>query len=263
MDIWDKAVSDYSGRVLTYESDKLPAISGVASKLKSLLGCGYVAGHWEDDLFGLMWHCPTSPSTELFTYFLQTLPPTFQTRVSSQAPSWSWASVEQPVKYLSFRKTIPSGQGTTSIQHKMDRKNIVPLASFTKFTSGVEDECSLGRGMSSPKLTLSGHMMSRKSWPKYYHRYGCVPKKDQNPNTCAFIIGMLVNTSDKLFGLFLRQSELEDGTWTRVGIFDEYVGGDQSVRIRKKNRSWESNVSAIDIPLLVSLLGPKTEVTII
>ena len=40
--------------VLSHVSDKLPAVSGVASSVQDLLNCRYLAGIWECDLSGLM-----------------------------------------------------------------------------------------------------------------------------------------------------------------------------------------------------------------
>jgi hypothetical protein len=52
---WDTILHDYSNRALTYESDRLPALSGIASKVQQLLNSKYMAGIWECDLQGLLW----------------------------------------------------------------------------------------------------------------------------------------------------------------------------------------------------------------
>jgi hypothetical protein len=58
--MWNKVVAAYSECLLTKESDKLVAISGVAKDLVSLGGPrDYVAGLWKDHLiFDLLWYCP-------------------------------------------------------------------------------------------------------------------------------------------------------------------------------------------------------------
>lgn len=43
-------VVDYSSRELSYESDRLPAISGIAHERQRLRGGRYLAGLWEEDL---------------------------------------------------------------------------------------------------------------------------------------------------------------------------------------------------------------------
>jgi hypothetical protein len=52
---WDTLLNDYSNRALTYETDRLPALAGLASKVQRLLNSRYLAGIWECDLHGLMW----------------------------------------------------------------------------------------------------------------------------------------------------------------------------------------------------------------
>jgi hypothetical protein len=52
---------EYSGRQLTYDKDRLPAIEGAARALQSRAPAGslekYLARLWSEDLlFGLLWH---------------------------------------------------------------------------------------------------------------------------------------------------------------------------------------------------------------
>ena len=47
---WETAVNNYSGRALTFETDRLPAISAVASIVAKSTGDRYLAGLWRDDL---------------------------------------------------------------------------------------------------------------------------------------------------------------------------------------------------------------------
>ena len=88
---WKTLVTDYSKRDLTYESDRLPAISGAASELKSLIFNGqYMAGVWKQWIFSdLLWK--TSWGEE------NRYPP--MTRGLEEMPSWSWASIVGQVFY--------------------------------------------------------------------------------------------------------------------------------------------------------------------
>src|SRR5690349_15053849 len=47
---WRISVETFSSASLTYESDKLIAISGVARELYKILNCRYLAGLWHTDL---------------------------------------------------------------------------------------------------------------------------------------------------------------------------------------------------------------------
>ena len=82
---WKVLVSDYSKRDLSYESDRLPAISGVAAQLKSLiLNAQYMAGIWRQWIFSdLLWTTSWGEETRY--------PPA--TKDLEEMPSWSWASI--------------------------------------------------------------------------------------------------------------------------------------------------------------------------
>ncbi|RYP07532.1 hypothetical protein DL765_009130 [Monosporascus sp. GIB2] len=49
-DLWQKLVEAYPARSITYETDRLPALSGVASRVHRQLGFRYLAGLWEEGL---------------------------------------------------------------------------------------------------------------------------------------------------------------------------------------------------------------------
>jgi len=80
LDCWYKMVNEFVVRKLTFEVDRLPAISGIAKEIRSRIGKTYTyrAGLWQEDIRrGLLW------STK------------GQALAGSQysGPSWSWASV--------------------------------------------------------------------------------------------------------------------------------------------------------------------------
>lgn len=85
---WARIVHGYSSRRLTHASDKLPAISGIATKFASLSINGdvrtYLAGLWKQDLSWLLcW---------------RTIHVRYNDRLATYAaPTWSWASIESPV----------------------------------------------------------------------------------------------------------------------------------------------------------------------
>ena len=90
---WHKTVEAYSQRKLTYESDRLPALSGIAKRMQKQVSpaCAasnrYLAGIWERDLLsGLTWRCigVTQERDSGQTHYI---------------PTWSWASVPGPVVY--------------------------------------------------------------------------------------------------------------------------------------------------------------------
>ncbi|OAG10012.1 HET-domain-containing protein, partial [Paraphaeosphaeria sporulosa] len=82
---WSSCVQNYTGRLLTFPSDKLYAISGVADILNHNGEMGeYLSGIWSKHFVaGLSWKRDSST--------LLTTPPEYR------APSWSWASVDGAV----------------------------------------------------------------------------------------------------------------------------------------------------------------------
>lgn len=89
---WRRAVEDYSSRNFTKDSDKLPALAGLAATIhdRKLKNCRYLAGIWEDDILrGLAW-VPRRYDYE---------EKSFGRYRDYIAPTWSWASVTGPVAY--------------------------------------------------------------------------------------------------------------------------------------------------------------------
>lgn len=88
---WYRSVEDYSRRDLTFEADKLPALSGYAHMIQKHVGGAYLAGIWESDLLtGLLWHASSTP----FSTCSQLKKPSHQ-----RAPSWSWAALDGRISY--------------------------------------------------------------------------------------------------------------------------------------------------------------------
>lgn len=84
---WNQLIEDYNRRKITKNSDKLPALSGVAKSVAKTLNAGpndYLAGIWRQDLpYGLLW------AASAFSFA--------KPNTGYRAPSWSWASIEGPI----------------------------------------------------------------------------------------------------------------------------------------------------------------------
>jgi hypothetical protein len=80
-------VQDYTRRQLTYRTDKLVAIQGVADAVADATSRQYFAGIWTDTpqsiIMGLLWASDAKNNGQRIEI----------------APSWSWASVETPVQW--------------------------------------------------------------------------------------------------------------------------------------------------------------------
>jgi hypothetical protein len=87
-DIWLRMVDNYGYRLVTFQKDRLPAISGLARIVWETLGDHYLAGIWKGDIIrGLGWR----NKGELVSHGLQDHIQDLWQR-EYIAPSWSWAS---------------------------------------------------------------------------------------------------------------------------------------------------------------------------
>ena len=108
-EVWLDLVERYTRRKLSYEKDKLPALSGLARQMASISNDVYHAGLWRRHIIpGLYWrmfvyephHWCDDPRHDQEIHMLT--PPTRDVaRVPTEyrAPSWSWASVDGKVEF--------------------------------------------------------------------------------------------------------------------------------------------------------------------
>lgn len=82
--LWYRILNEYSLRQLSFESDRLDAISGLAERLSRIIGDEYIGGMWKSNLLEcLQWRPDTQDRGKEAVR---------QTR--HRAPTWSWASCE-------------------------------------------------------------------------------------------------------------------------------------------------------------------------
>ena len=85
---WSDIVSHYSAARLTYSSDRLPALSGIAARQHEVTGDQYLAGMWRKHLsFQLAWSCTPDQRSK---------------RPPWRAPTWSWASVDGQTRIMDY-----------------------------------------------------------------------------------------------------------------------------------------------------------------
>jgi hypothetical protein len=96
-EIWRHSiVQKYSGLSLTKPSDRLPALSGLASLARERIpDANYLAGLWESDLIqGLQWYCKGEAARFPLVPFQEHI-----SRAQQRRLTWSWVSVPGPVAY--------------------------------------------------------------------------------------------------------------------------------------------------------------------
>jgi hypothetical protein len=88
-DGWNRTISQFSKRSLTFPEDNLRAVAGIASEFANALDDTYVAGLWKGDLVrGILWHTSMSIEGGLQPRSLRYV-----------APTWSWASHQNQVTF--------------------------------------------------------------------------------------------------------------------------------------------------------------------
>jgi hypothetical protein len=92
---WFDVVQEYTSRNLTYQSDKLPALSGIVAAVQQATGDVCYAGIWRSwFLQGLLWRFQ-NPELDVYV----SAPKAVQRIVPWRAPSWSFAALEGVVMY--------------------------------------------------------------------------------------------------------------------------------------------------------------------
>jgi len=104
-DRWYELMEDYSFRSLTRETDKLPALSGLARHFQDIFPGGkYLTGIWSTHLpAALLWRSTSGTAHRYSSYI---------------APTWSWASVNGRISYETQRLTDFGGSIENRAQEK-------------------------------------------------------------------------------------------------------------------------------------------------
>ncbi|RBR20328.1 uncharacterized protein FIESC28_05292 [Fusarium coffeatum] len=126
---WMNIVEEYTKRDLTYDLDKLPAISGVAEVWAQALDDSYLAGIWLSHLPGALLWTSAQPHEQL------------QQPAEYLAPTWSWASLVGQIDWF-------DGKMTT-----IDRRVVIVSGSTTPMYPGAR----FGQ-VSSGSLVVRGYL---------------------------------------------------------------------------------------------------------
>ncbi|KAL8921767.1 MAG: hypothetical protein Q9172_003850 [Xanthocarpia lactea] len=123
---WRRIVEYYTRLRLTFESDRLPAIAGLAKPLGIHTGDTYLVGHWETTLCSsLLWFRLADEEG------VEVRP------AEGGLPSWSWAAAPGAVKFTSLdHRDYPTRQMD-------DYQMVATIASYPRLDGGVPQHTSL------------------------------------------------------------------------------------------------------------------------
>jgi hypothetical protein len=103
---WRTILERYTGCNLTYSSDKLVAISGVANLLAHATGEDMVQGMWKRDVWReLLWHSRNVTWADNHKY----------RRLDNDSPSFSWASVGQAITFYRYDRPNQTSMAARSV----------------------------------------------------------------------------------------------------------------------------------------------------
>lgn len=144
---WKEIVEQYTRRSLTFYTDRLAAIAGVASAAHSTLpSINYYAGLWSDDL----------PATLLWTVDrpVQLFGQHPSNRVKPPvAPTWSWASVTGYVLFLFWKRNFDRGAWARTTPNLTNVHIEAELQGRNKYGS-----------VKNAKLTAEGYICNVQVW---------------------------------------------------------------------------------------------------
>lgn len=162
-------VTAYTRTNLTFHSDKLIALSGIAHRFPyALENDTYLAGLWAGDLMNQLLWCIPSP-----TKFLPLSNPE-EDKSSFVAPSWSWAQTSLPIKF--HVQSLPKANYTLTTKS---------LANLLNFHLGVE--WTLGKQNPGAFIVLSTQICKASLiYNTYEERCGCCPLASYNPFSSLF-----------------------------------------------------------------------------
>lgn len=217
-DVWSNTVVAYSRCHLTYETDKLIAISGIAKQLQSLLRDEYLAGIWKRHLpYHLLWFMErpslTARATDVPNY---------------RAPSWSWASVDgvitdHPISNIEGEKILIEVLDAQTYSLTADRTaqckgGLIRLRGFLKPAkwARVEDD-------DLHFLIFDDGESSDGSYDGIYQSIAFPDYIDisQSPNIFCLPIHTfeLADEESRTYGLILESVGKSEDTFRRVGQF--------------------------------------------
>jgi hypothetical protein len=243
-------VQNYSRRKLTYPSDRLPALTGIASEFEKLFTPkSYTLGIWKDDsLCDLLW-MDDQPSAA------PARRPDW-----SQVASWSWASLNRPVTW--HRSCLDVGleyslshtpRACTIIEAEVSQFQQLILAGHFFTLGGVDGKHPLGyynsvfiktqqaRGFSFKYMLDTWYLDSIKTAGRlgeslsdgtiqgtyimpvlYYKGYYHKGNEDRAVRNAPGVLGLLL----------IRAENSGNGIFRRVGVVDVF-GKDQNGRLHE------------------------------
>ncbi|CZR56272.1 uncharacterized protein PAC_06160 [Phialocephala subalpina] len=232
--IWRANVEDYSRRYLTYWTDRLPALSGMASRYSKEIGSEYLAGLWLSDFPRcLAWY-----RQELSD--CRTGKPCMQRSADNGVPSWSWASVPDRVNWMwtvDLDQTLfdKAGNFIEGADDEIPVKSCVELVSYD--CQPLNSENAFGEVRQGSVVELRGRVVEAEMETDI-HGCGLVRREGLKPQLMVpdcHIVGEddLESQKRSLISPFRsKKASLESAELRRAIPIDKIKGDDESRRTK-------------------------------
>jgi hypothetical protein len=202
---WARLVEEYTRRSLTFVSDKLPAISGVAKAYRDVTGKTYVAGVWREELpRALAWFKRHQGGVE----------------VSELQPTWSWAKMSGKVSFASvWVRDVEEAACSVADMRILRNENLNELDNIASaeidlkghgldVTYRAAPDTSTGyRGNSL--FAADGYPLGQLNEDMPVEKWPSIDK----------LVCILINTGATANGLLLAPDNSRSGVYRRVGLF--------------------------------------------
>ena len=145
--IWYNLIQQYTRRKLTYSSDALPGILGLATNMAATTGYHSMSGLWQEDLFGLMWQVDHEGGESRHSYDLKYIPAeegynTTSMGPSLRGPTWSWAAPWKPVNFpFIYQRRTHSHKAASILNHIPSTATSGPSANLKSNFLALKASC--------------------------------------------------------------------------------------------------------------------------
>jgi hypothetical protein len=198
--MWNRIMEDYSGREITCQEDRLPAIAGVAEVLLEIWNKedAYIAGMWK------------SCFVEQLGWYFTDSKPTSEPPCIYVAPSWSWLSANQKIMTKKARSHMPE---------EYEYSAIAELEDYMLYPK--DRKTPLGQ-LSGGWIRLKAPTLQKKTFKQVYAFTVIMDNPEGECYSDSWIV-LLGRTRIMLNGKYVNFSE---------GLILEPMGDEDSVTIR-------------------------------
>lgn len=214
-ELWRELASQYSSRQLTYASDALEAISGLASVWSQRAKCRYLAGLWEDDLErSLLWKCVDDSSAA-------------RSENVYLAPTWSWACLRREVEWIpNFGSCSPTFHFTILNAKTQPRSDLLPFGAVLTGSLEVRGLFIKGKLSSWNVAEFSQSFLIHLAHDPFRMNVDCVPEIEGMLEQEVFCLWWCTDVINPALGtaherlLVLKQVDDEPEIFSRIGIIE-------------------------------------------